>query len=78
MKTGKKLVGTPIFCSRKTHAGLEQSRRDDLQSWFFMTLYLACELPWEEFVNKKDISKEEQYRLIGEKKEEIEWEKFIK
>lgn len=30
LRTNKKIIGTPIFCSLNTHKGLENSRRDDL------------------------------------------------
>ncbi len=46
-KEGKKMVGSPVFCSPLTHQGHEQSRRDDLWSWLFMSIYLVEKLPWE-------------------------------
>lgn len=30
LKTKKKMIGTPIFCSINSHLGIECSRRDDL------------------------------------------------
>lgn len=64
MKTNKKLVGTPIFCSLNTHTGLcnyenykEQSRRDDMESWILTSLYFAMELPWESVINRKELTK---------------------
>lgn len=42
------LVGTLNYCSLNTHYGHQQSRRDDLESLFYMLLKSLCgELPWE-------------------------------
>lgn len=45
---GKKLTGTPRFCSMRTLAGVQQSRRDDVEGWVFCLLYfLRGRLPWQ-------------------------------
>jgi casein kinase I homolog HRR25 len=46
MKTNKKMIGTPVFCSLNAHRGIEASRRDDLESWVYMMIYLVKKLPW--------------------------------
>ena len=40
------MIGTPIFCSLNTHKGAETSRRDDIESWIYMMVYLVKKLPW--------------------------------
>lgn len=47
LKNNKRMIGTPIFCSVNTHRGIESSRRDDLESWVYMIIYLVKKLPWE-------------------------------
>eukprot|EP01001_Neometanema_parovale_P001326 NODE_1152_length_1866_cov_194.805508_g1092_i0.p1 GENE.NODE_1152_length_1866_cov_194.805508_g1092_i0~~NODE_1152_length_1866_cov_194.805508_g1092_i0.p1 ORF type:complete len:498 (+),score=49.32 NODE_1152_length_1866_cov_194.805508_g1092_i0:129-1622(+) len=46
--TGKGLIGTPWFCSINAHEGNELSRRDDLESLFYVFAYLLRgSLPWQ-------------------------------
>ena len=49
MKTNKGMIGTTKFASLSTHQGNEASRRDDLESLFFMMIYFRRQgkLPWD-------------------------------
>eukprot|EP00667_Euglena_gracilis_P010160 EG_transcript_10342 len=51
---GKGLIGTPWFCSINAHDGCELSRRDDLESLFYVLVYLLRgHLPWQRIQNKE-------------------------
>ena len=68
-KEGKNLTGTALYASIYTHKGIEQSRRDDLESLGYMMVYFCKgELPW---MNVKGKNKEIKYKKIMEKKIEM-------
>lgn len=65
-REGKPMVGTTRYASINTHLGIEQSRRDDLESLFYMILYLfAGKLPWQGVVKGHNHDKN---HLIGQMK----------
>ncbi|CAL8085421.1 unnamed protein product [Orchesella dallaii] len=60
-KTGKDLTGTPYFSSVNAHKGVQQSRRDDLESLGYTLVYLMKGyLPWQKIkaeTNKQKLEK---------------------
>ena len=75
-KDGKQLTGTARYASIYTHLGIEQSRRDDLESMVYTLIYLhKGSLPWTELHSK---SKSEKYQKILETKINISEDVLLK
>lgn len=65
-REGKNLTGTPRYASVNNHLGVEQSRRDDMESIGYVLVYFSRgALPWQ---GLKAHTKRQKYQKIMDKK----------
>ncbi|XP_067124458.1 casein kinase I-like [Centruroides vittatus] len=73
---GKGLTGTVKYVSINTHEGIEQSRRDDIESLGYVIIYfLTGSLPWERV---KKTTKQQKYEEIAHLKKVYSIEELCK